>query len=67
MENHKLSKSNHSFLSSPLAVKRDIAVTILVRCMCVRPSVRPSGFVRALTPTLMHGFHLFCTDVLLEE
>ena len=25
-----------SFLSSPLAVKRDIAVTILLRCMCVR-------------------------------
>ena len=24
------------FLSSPLAVKRDIAVTILLRCMCVR-------------------------------
>ena len=23
------------FLSSPLAVKRDIAVTIFVRCMCV--------------------------------
>ena len=28
------------FLSSPLAVKRDIAVTIFVRCMCVRPSIR---------------------------
>ena len=25
-----------SFLSSPLAVKRDIAVTILLMCMCVR-------------------------------
>ena len=25
-----------SFLSSPLAVKRDIAVTILLGCMCVR-------------------------------
>ena len=25
-----------SFLLSPLAVKRDIAVTILLRCMCVR-------------------------------
>ena len=35
-------------LSSPLAGKRDIVVTILVRCMCVRmyvsPSVRPSEF-----------------------
>ena len=28
------------FLSSPLAGKRDIVVTILVRCTCVRPSVR---------------------------
>ena len=28
-------------LSSPLAVKRIIAITILLRCMCVRPSVRP--------------------------
>ena len=25
-----------SFLFSPLAVKRDIAVTFLLRCMCVR-------------------------------
>ena len=30
-----------SFLSSPLAGKRDIVVTILVRCMCVRPCFRP--------------------------
>ena len=30
------------FLSSPLAGKGDIVVTILVRCMCVRPCVRPS-------------------------
>ena len=29
------------YLSSPLAVKRDIVVKILVRCMCVRPCVRP--------------------------
>ena len=29
--------------SSPLAVKRDITVTILQRCMCVRPSVRQNG------------------------
>ena len=27
------------FLSSPLAGKRDIVVTILVRCMCVRQCV----------------------------
>ena len=47
-------------LSVPLAGKRDIVVTILVRCMCVRPcasaSVRPSGFVRTITCTIMHGF-----------
>ena len=28
-------------LSNPLAGKRDIAVTILVRCISVRPCVRP--------------------------
>ena len=31
-----------TFLSSPLAGKRDIVVTILVRCMCVGPCVRPN-------------------------
>ena len=31
-----------NFLSSPLAGKRDIVVTILVWCMCVRPCVRAS-------------------------
>ena len=31
-----------SFLSSPLAGKQDRAVTILVRCMCVRQCVRAS-------------------------
>ena len=30
-----------SFLSSLLADKRDIVVTIFVMCMCVRPCVRP--------------------------
>ena len=39
-------------LSSPLAGKRNIVVTIFVRCMCVRPS----GFVRTITCTIMHGF-----------
>ena len=29
------------FLSSPLSGKRDIVVTIFVRCMCVLPCVRP--------------------------
>ena len=36
---------NSFFLSSPLEGKRDIVVTILVRCMCARPCV--SGSVRA--------------------
>ena len=45
-----------AFLSSPLAVKRDIAVSILLWCMCVRASVR---FVRAITTTFMHGFQNF--------
>ena len=44
------------FLSSPLAGKRDIVVTILLRCMCVRLCVHPSGFVRTITFTIMHGF-----------
>ena len=30
-----------TFLSSPLEGKRDIVVTILVRCMCMCPCVRP--------------------------
>ena len=30
------------FMSSPLAGKRDKVVTILVRCMCVRPCARPN-------------------------
>ena len=34
-----------SFLSSPLAVKRDIAVTFLLRCMCV-PCARVRAYVR---------------------
>ena len=36
------------FLSSPLAGKRDIVVTILVCCMCMHPCIRPnlSGLIR---------------------
>ena len=45
-----------SFLSSPLAGKRDIVVTIFVWCMCVCPCVHPSGFVLTITCTIMHGF-----------
>ena len=40
------------FLSSPLAGKLDTVVTIFVRCV----SVHPSGFVRTITCTRMHGF-----------
>ena len=44
-----------SLFLSPLAGKRDIVVAILVRCMCVRPCVRPT-FVRTITCTTMHRF-----------
>ena len=61
-------------LSSPLAGKRNIVVTILVRCMCVRPfpcisaSVCLSEFVRTITCTVMHRFqNNFGTVVALEE
>ena len=55
---------NESFLSSMIAVKRDKAVIILFgvsTCVSsfvrasVRPSVNPSGFVRATTSTFIHG------------
>ena len=47
----------HVFLSSPLAVKGDIAVTVLVRYMCcMHACLSPTGFVQAITPTFMHGF-----------
>ena len=58
------------FLSSPLAVKQNISVTIFSKCMyvracaCVRPFVRPSGFIRAITPTFMHGFQNYLTQFL---
>ena len=48
------------FLSNPLTIKRDIAVTILLRCMCVCAS----GFVRAITPTFMHGFQNNLTQLM---
>ena len=58
------------FLSGPLAVKLDIAVTIFVRYVralvrglvrasvraLARACVRPSGFVRVITSSFMHGF-----------
>ena len=34
--------SSDCFLSSPLAGKRDIVVSIFVRCLCVQPCVRTS-------------------------
>ena len=51
-------------LSSPLAVKGDIAVAIFVRCMCMPACIRPSGFVRAITPTFMHGFQNYLAQLL---
>ena len=57
-----------SFLSSPLALKQDISVTILLRCMCVHvfmhACVYPSGFVWVITPTFMHGFQNYVTKFL---
>ena len=53
-----------SFLSSWFAVKRDIAVTILLRCICVRACVHPYGFVWAITPTFMDGFQNDLTQLL---
>ena len=45
------------FFSSPLAGKRDIVVTILFGvCACVSASVCPSGFLRTISCTIMHGF-----------
>ena len=44
------------FLSSSLAGKRDIVVTIWFGvCACVRASMRPSEFFRTITCTIMHG------------
>ena len=39
--------------------ERDIVVTTTALCMCVHCEcvvVHPSGFVRAITATFMHGF-----------
>ena len=50
-------KLSTQFLLNPLAVKQDIAVTILLGCMCVHGCalgcICPSGFVQAITPTFM--------------
>ena len=35
----------------PACCKLDIVVIMTVRCMCVRPCVRPSEFVRTITST----------------
>ena len=51
------------FLSSQLAVKRAIAVIILLKmyvCVCMNPP----GFVRAITPTFMDGFQNYFTQLL---
>ena len=59
-------KTRSSFLSSPLAGKRDIVVTIFSFgvCACIRASVRPSEFVRTVTCTIMHGFQNNSTQLL---
>ena len=41
-----------NIIVEPACGERDIAVTIFVRCMCVRAP----GFVWAITCTFMHGF-----------
>ena len=48
---------NSQFLSSPLAVKRNILFTILLRCMCVHERVHSSRFVLA-------GFQNYVTQLL---
>ena len=60
------------FLLSPLAVKREIAVTIFLRCMCVRVCMHalhacecPSGFDWVITLIFMHGFQNYLTQFLL--
>ena len=57
------------FLSSPLAVKRYIAVTIVLRCtMYVRACVHPPRFARAITPYIYAWISkLFDIIVVLEE
>ena len=45
-----------------IVVKQDIAVTILVRLICVL-CVCPLRFVRAITLTFMHGFQNYLTQV----
>ena len=55
------------FFSSPLAGKRGIVVTIFVRCMCVRPSVPPSGFVLTITYKNSWISKQFGTGVALDE
>ena len=53
-------------LSSPLAGKQDIVVIILVRCMCVRPCVRPICPDHNLYNNAWISKQ-FCTVVALEE
>ena len=51
---------------SPLAVKQDIAVTIFVRCMCMRVCMRLSVKI-CPGHTFMHGFQNNLAVVVLEE
>ena len=56
-----------TFFSSPLAGKRGIVVTRFVRCMCVRPSVPPPGFVRTIMYNYSWISKQFGTGVALDE
>ena len=52
------------FVVEPLVVKRDIAVTVLLRFICVHPSL----FVLAITPNIYTWISkLFDTVAVLEE
>ena len=48
------------FSLSPLVVKQDIAVTVLLRPVCVCPS----RFIWAINPTIVHPFQNYLTQLL---
>ena len=55
------------FLLSLFAIKRDIAVTILLRCMCMHVCMHAClcpGFVWVVALTFMHGFQNDLTQLL---
>ena len=64
-----LSVCNNSSLASRLAVTRDIALTILLRYMCVRVFVRPSVQIYTDHNSYIYGWfsNFIDTVVVLEE